>query len=289
MNSVSKWMRGIRVPTLTASVIPVALGSILAINEHYFFPVRIILAVIAMTFFQITSNLINDVDDFNNKVDTKESLGSSRVIVDALLTQKQVITAAKIFFAIAVAIGIYLTAVGGFVIFILGFLGAASAYFYTRKPFSFKYKGYGIPLIFLMFGPLPVLGSYYLSAGMLSLKPLLLSIPVGVLTTAILHANDLRDIEHDAKAGIKSFAMVLGCKRAHAFYLFLILASFISVLVFILFGLLSFWSLLIILAAPIAVMLIHTSAGTNTLKALDHKTAALQLTFGLLLLVSTAL
>jgi 1,4-dihydroxy-2-naphthoate octaprenyltransferase len=284
MNCISTWIRAARVPTLTASVIPVALGGILAGHEHYVYPLRIILAAIAMTFFQIASNLVNDVDDFNNRVDTKESLGSSRVIVDGLLTQRQVITAAKIFFLSAVAIGIFLTAVSGLVILILGALGAASAYFYTRKPFSFKYRGYGIPLVFLMFGPLPVLGSYYLSAGMINLKPILLSIPVGLLTTAILHANDLRDIEHDARAGVRSFAMTLGFQRARCFYLSLILAAFLSVLVFIILGLLSCWSFLILLSIPFAVMLIHTSHNPRALKALDHKTAGLQM-----LLASAAL
>ena len=281
-------MRAVRIPTLTAAVIPVALGGIIAYNEHYFNPLCLILAAVAMTFFQIASNLINDVDDFNNKVDTKESLGSSRVIVDDELTQKQVLTAAKLFFFTAVTIGIYLTVVSGPVIFILGLLGAASAYFYTRKPFSFKYHGYGIPLIFLMFGPLPVLGSYYLAAGTLSLKPILLSIPVGFLTTAILHANDLRDIRHDAKAGIKSFAMVLGQRKAKIFYLFLIVASFISIPVFYLSGILSAWSFLVFLSAPLAALLIHISNGTD-FKALDHKTAGLQMLFGLLLLISSIL
>ena len=288
MDNLSKWMRAVRVPTLTASVIPVALGGILASNSHSFDLFRTVLAAVAMTFFQITSNLINDVDDFNNKVDTKESLGSSRVIVDGELTQKQVLTAAKIFLLTGVAIGIYLSVVGGPVIFILGFLGVASAYFYTRKPFTFKYRGYGIPLVFLMFGPLPVLGSYYLSAGLLSLTPVLLSIPVGFLTAAILHANDLRDIEHDEKAGIKSFAMILGRRKARLFYLFLIAASFVCILAFILTGLLDYWSLLVFLSAPLAALLIHTSSGTD-FRALDHKTAGLQMLFGLLLLVSAVL
>ena len=289
MHQLSKWMRAVRVPTLSASVIPVALGGILGYGASSFNLFKIILAAISVTFFQITANLINDVDDFKNKVDTKESLGSSRVIVDGLLTPKQMTFAAKIFFLTAVAIGIYLTAVSGLVILALGALGAASAYFYTRKPFQFKYKGYGVPIIFLMFGPLPVLGSYYLSTGTMALNPVLLSIPVGLLTTAILHANDLRDIDYDAKAGIKSFAMVLGRRWARRFYLALIAASFICILIFVLTGLVTYWSLLVLLALPPAVMLIKPSGSPNMIKAIDHKTAAVQMLFGLLLLISIAL
>ncbi|SHI03913.1 1,4-dihydroxy-2-naphthoate prenyltransferase [Sporobacter termitidis DSM 10068] len=285
-SNLSSWISAARVPTLTASVIPVVLGGILAYNPDTFHLSRVLLAVVSMTFFQITSNLINDVDDFNNKVDTKESFGSSRVVVDGLLTQKQVLTAAWIFFGIAIAIGIYLSVIGGLVILILGLLGAAGTYFYTREPFSFKYRGLGIPVIFVMFGPLPVLGSYYLSAGVLSFKAALLSIPVGLLTTAILHANDLRDIEHDAKAGVKSLAIILGNKKAGTFYLFLIIAAFVSTVIFIFSGLLTYWSMLVLLAGPLAIMLIRTSNTSDKIKVLDRKTAALQMTFGVLLLIS---
>lgn len=289
MNSFTKWIRAVRVPTLTASVIPVALGGMLAYLAHSFHPVSIILAVIAMTFFQITSNLINDVDDFNNKVDTKESFGSSRVIVDALLTQKQVMAVAALFFFTAIAIGIYLSIIGGIIILILGTLGAASAFFYTRKPFEFKYKGYGVPLIFLMFGPLPVLGTYYLSVGAFSLTPLILSVPIGLMTTAILHANDLRDLEHDTRAGIKSLAIALGTSKARLLYLILVGASFVCVFLCVLFGLLSFWSMLVLFTIPHAIMLIKNSKIPEKLKTLDHKTAALQMIFGILLLISIAL
>jgi 1,4-dihydroxy-2-naphthoate octaprenyltransferase len=288
-SNVSYWLRAFRVPTLTASVIPVALGGILAYNPQTFRLSWLILAVVSMTFFQITSNLINDVDDFNNKVDTNESLGSSRVIVEGRLSQRQVLTAAWIFFGTAIAIGVYLSILGGLTVFMLGLLGAAGTYFYTRRPFALKYKGYGIPLIFLLFGPLPVLGSYNLLAGAYAIRPVLLSIPVGLLTTAILHANDLRDIEHDAKAGIKSLAIVLGCRGARTFYLLLIAASFISIFVFILSGLLTIWSMLVLLSAPLAVMLTRMSDIPGKIKDLDHKTAAFQMAFGLLLLISVAL
>jgi 1,4-dihydroxy-2-naphthoate octaprenyltransferase len=175
------------------------------------------------------------------------------------------------------------------VILILGLLGAAAAYFYTRKPFCFKYRGYGMPLVFLMFGPLPALGAYYLNVRSLSPLPALLSIPVGLLTAAILHANDLRDIGHDAKAGIRSFAMALGAGRARLFYIGLIAASFLSVPLFILFGLLGAWSLLVFLSLPIAAALIRNVSSAEPQRALDHQTAALQLAFGVLLLISVLL
>lgn len=289
MSILSIWMRAVRIPTLTASFIPIVLGGFLAYNDHSFIPIKTFLATVAMMFLQITSNLINDIDDFNNKVDTKDSLGSSRVIVDNLLSQTQVMVAGVIFFIIAVAIGIYLSIISGPVILFLGLLGAASAYFYTRKPFQFKYKGYGIPLIFLMFGPLPVLGSYYLATGMLSIKPVLMSIPIGLLTSAILHANDLRDIEYDAKAGIKSFAMLLGNKDARVFYLILIVASFLFILIFVLFSFVTLWSLLVFLAAPFAITLFKASGSSTEVRTLDNKTAGLQMVFGLLFLISLSL
>lgn len=287
--NISKWLRAIRLPTLTASVIPVALGGMLAFKENSFHPFSFLLAVLAMTFFQIASNLLNDVDDFRNKVDTKKSFGSSRVIVDDLLTQRQVLIAAAIIFGAGIAIGIYLTVISSVVILLLGALGAGSAYFYTRKPFCFKYRGFGVPLIFLMFGPLPVFGSYYLSTGMYSLKPLLVSIPVGLLTTAILHANDLRDIEHDERANIKSFAMALGAENARHFYLGLLATSYLTILLLVFADQLTALSLINFLTVPLAVMLIRQSKSEVECRNLDHKTAGLQLVFGVLLLISIIL
>ena len=283
------WLRAVRLPTLTASFIPVALGGLLGQKAHAFNALPFILAVLAMTFFQVTSNLINDVDDYRNKVDTKDSLGSSRVIVDALLTQRQMMTAAWVFFGTAVAVGIYLAATAGYVIAVMGVIGAAGAYFYTRKPFCFKYRGYGIPLVFLMFGPLPVMGSYYLFCHSLSLESGLLSIPVGLLTTAILQANDLRDIDYDAKAGVRTFSMALGVKNARRFYIGLIAASFLSVPLLILCGVLSCWGFLVFLSAPLAYLLIRSADTPALMRSLDHRTAGLQMTFGALLLVAVLL
>ncbi len=284
--SILYWLRAVRVPTLTAAVIPVALGSLLAFKAGALDLVGALLATLVMTFFQITANLINDVDDFRNKVDTPESLGSSRVIVDGLLTPKQLEAGAKVFFCSGIAIGLYLSVIGGIVILLLGLLGAAGAFFYTRKPFAFKYKGYGVPIIFMMFGPLPAFGAFYLSAGAFSWTPILLSIPVGLLTTAILHANDTRDIDHDDKAGIKTFAMAIGRKNAVRFYLVLVISSFLFVLLFIALGQLPTWSALVFLSAPLALSLIKSIRTPKKIRAIDHKTAMLQLVFGVLLLVS---
>lgn len=283
------WMRAVRVPTLTASIIPVALGGILAYRSHSIDLVDTVLAAVAMAFLQMVSNLINDVDDFNKKVDTAQSLGSSRVLVDGLLTQKQVIYAAGFLSFSAAALGIYLTVTNGLVILILGLLGAGSAYFYTRKPFQLKYRGYGIPLVFLMFGPLPVLGSYYVSVQSFDIEPLIFSVPIGLLTTAILQANDMRDINHDKRAGIKTFAMILGSRRARFFYLLLILGAYVSVLITILFGRLSFWGIIVFLTTPLSMKLIQRTCGEKLAKTLDHETAGLQMTFGILLMASIIL
>jgi 1,4-dihydroxy-2-naphthoate polyprenyltransferase len=279
-------LRAVRVPTLTASVIPIALGGLIGFTAHAFEVLSFVLAVLAMTFCQAASNLLNDVDDFRNEVDTKESLGSSRVVVDALLTQRQVMAAAWILFGCAAALGTYLSITKGYVIAILAALGYTSAYFYTRKPFSFKYRGFGVPLIFLMFGPLPAMGSAYIFLHRISLMSILLSVPVGFLTTAILHANDLRDIAYDARAGIRSFAMALGVRGARMFYIILIAASYLSVPLYVVLGFLSLWSLLVFLSLPLAVILIKAAFNEKKTRALDHKTAGLQLAFGLLLLVS---
>jgi len=234
MNSINIWIRSFRLFSLSGSIIPVALGGVLAVDRGLFNAALFVLAIVAISAFQIGANLLNVSDDFTNKVDTKESFGSCDVVVKNLLTPKQVIKMSLCFFVSGALIGLYLAYEGGLVIFLLGLIGALGGYFYTRKPFKLKYRGLGIPLIFLLYGPLPVLGSSYLQTGQLGMREILLSIPIGLLTTAILHANDVRDIYYDSKAGIKTLSIIIGKNKAKVLYAGLLLIPYLAVIAMVL-------------------------------------------------------
>jgi 1,4-dihydroxy-2-naphthoate polyprenyltransferase len=284
------WIRAFRPFSLSGSIIPVALGGVLAVDRGLFNITLFVLAILAISSFQIGANLLNVSDDFTNKVDTKESFGSCDVVVNNLLTPKQVIRMSFCFFVFGALIGLYLTYEGGLVIFLLGLTGALGGYFYTRKPFTLKYRGLGIPLIFLLYGPLPVLGSSYLQTGQLGMREILLSIPVGLLTTAILHANDIRDIYHDSKAGIKTLSIIMGRNKAKAVYASILTISYLSVIIMVLTNVTPVWSITVLITLPLATRNIKKLYAENCdgmgIKTLDQETAKLQMLFGIVFIAS---
>jgi len=284
------WIRAFRLFSLSGSIIPVALGGILAVDRGLFNVALFVFAIASISALQIGANLLNVSDDYINKVDTRESFGSCDVVVKNLLTPKQVIRMSFCFFVSGALIGLYLTYEGGLVIFLLGLVGALGGYFYTRKPFKLKYRGLGIPLIFLLYGPLPVLGSSYLQTGQLGMREILLSIPVGLLTTAILHANDVRDIFHDSNAGIKTLSIIIGENRAKKLYAGFLIVPYLSVIIMTLSGVTPVWSIAVLITLPLAIENIKKIYAKNSdgmgIKLLDQETAKLQMLFGIVFIAS---
>jgi 1,4-dihydroxy-2-naphthoate octaprenyltransferase len=212
--------------TLTASAIPVILGGIPGAKEVGVFHILyFILAVIAMVFLQISANLINDCDDYLNNVDTQNSDVSCDVVIKNLLEPNNVFKAGVVVLTAGALIGLFLSYKRGVLILIFEVIGALGSYFYTRRPFQLKYRALGIPVVFLLFGPLPVIGAYYIQVQEFSIQALYASVPVGLLTTAILHANDIRDVYNDNNAGIKTLSIVIGINAAKKLYCFFYLLS----------------------------------------------------------------
>src|SRR2546423_14829177 len=113
-------------------------------------------------------------------------------------------------FVLALLMGIFLTLHRGWPIVLLGLIGFIGGYFYTAPPFQYKYRALGVPLVFLLMGPLMVVGAYYALTGRYSDQALLASLPVGFLVAAILHANDVRDVDDDARTGFKKLSTLVG-------------------------------------------------------------------------------
>ena len=287
------WLRAVRPFSLTGSVIPVTLGAILAIKQNRFQFNYFILSVVAIVFLQAAVNLLSDHDDYENKVDTKDSYGSSGVILENLLSSKQVHNGGMHCLILGSLLGFFLSYEKGILILILGLIGAFGGYSYTGKPLRLKYKGLGAPLVFLLFGPLMVIGSYYVQMQHVSAEAFYVSIPVGLLTTAILHANDIRDILHDEKAGIKTLSMMVGKNNAKRIYYGMLILSYISIIVMIFYRILPYWSLLCLTTLPIAYTnaktLYNSVDSTPDLITLDKSTGKLQAQFGIILIFSISL
>lgn len=284
------WIRAIRPFSLTASIIPVTVGAVLASKEVKFDLFYFLVTLLAIVFLQASINLFNDHDDFANNIDTPDSYGSSGVIVENLLSSKQIKKGGLILLILGCLAGLFLAIKKGEMILLLGSIGALGGYFYTGKPLMLKYRGLGVPLVFLLFGPLMVLGSFYVQTQKMSYIAALISIPLGLLTTAILHGNDLRDMHHDKKAGIKTLSIITGRSSSEKIYFGLILMPYIVILILASFKLISLLSLICLITLPIAlknIRSIRMSQGSAfSLATIDQETAKLQAQFGILLTFS---
>lgn len=290
---IKSWLRAVRPFSFPVSVIPVTLGAILAIKQNKFQFEYFILSVIAIVFLHAAVNLLSDHDDYENKVDTKDSYGSSGVILDNLISSKDVKKGGIFCLILGCLIGLFLSYEKGLFVLIIGLIGALGGYFYTGKPLMLKYKGLGAPLVFLLFGPLMVIGSYYVQMQSVSAVAFYVSIPLGLLTTAVLHANDIRDIIHDEKAGIKTLSIMVGRNNSKKIYYGMILFSYVSIILLSFFRTIPYWSLLCLITLPAAysnAKTLYISEDFNQgLITLDKSTAKLQAQFGIILSLSILL
>ena len=182
----------------------------------------------------------------------------------------------------------------GITVLLLGIAGILGGYFYTAKPFSFKYRALGDVMIFLMYGPAIVAGTFYALTGTFTWTAVYCSIPLGLLITGILQANNLRDILHDRQANIKTLATVFGSGFAKGEYIFLIAGAYVTVILLVVFKVLSPWGLLVLLSLPVALKNMSMIKGvkmedTGKIAMLDAMTAQLTLMFGVLLSISLLL
>lgn len=248
------WLQATRPFSLTASVLPVVIGAVLAATvdgpvDWPLFP----LIVACSLLFHIGTNMVSDYFDYVKGVDRDETYGSSRVLTEGLLTPRQLLAAGILLFAVGFSLGLLLVAVRGWPIFILGVIGLLGGWFYTGGPVAYKYVALGDILVFILMGPLMVIGSYFALTGGFNLTVLYASLPVGCLVAAILHANNLRDIPHDARANIRTMAMVLGVPAAKAIYVGLVVGAYLVVAVMVLAGLVTPLALVVLLTLPLAV------------------------------------
>ncbi|MDD2923255.1 MAG: 1,4-dihydroxy-2-naphthoate polyprenyltransferase, partial [Anaerolineales bacterium] len=176
---------------------------------------------------QIGSNLANDVFDFERGTDTPERLGPTRVTQAGLLTPSQVKFGMWIVFALAAVLGLYLAWLGGWPIVIIGIAAIISAIAYTGGPFPLGYHGLGDIFVFIFFGLASVAGTYYLQAGAVSTASWWMTIPPGLIITAILVVNNLRDIDNDRKGGKHTLAVRMGERFTKMQYLFCMSAAYL--------------------------------------------------------------
>jgi 1,4-dihydroxy-2-naphthoate octaprenyltransferase len=185
-------------------------------------------ALVGSIFIQIGTNLANDYSDAKRGADTTDRLGPVRVTSSGLVAPRRVLYATWLAFAVAVAAGIYLATVAGWVIIVIGAVSILAGVLYTGGPRPYGYAGMGELFVFLFFGLVAVNGSYFVQIEELHWPPVVLSVAVGLLSTAILVVNNVRDIETDRRAGKRTLAVRLGRERTRSLFSAVIAGAFVA-------------------------------------------------------------
>jgi 1,4-dihydroxy-2-naphthoate octaprenyltransferase len=276
--------------TLPAAVAPVLVGSAAAVQWLGHLPRwgAFFAALVGSIFIQIGTNLANDYSDAKRGADTADRLGPVRVTSTGLVTPQRVLTATWIAFAVAVACGIYLAAVAGIVIIIIGILSIAAGVLYTGGPHPYGYAGLGEVFVFLFFGLVAVNGSYYVQLEELDALPLGLSISIGFLATAIIVVNNVRDVETDRRAGKNTLAVRIGRSGAVNLYRMLVLGAFAVLPIALWAGEASALPLIGLLALPMAIKPMRVMTNRSDGPALNGALAATGALLGVFSLLVTA-
>ena len=280
------WWRAIRPWSYTAAIIPVALGGAIGAYVGKWDAWLLFLAVVGSIAIQAGTNLVNDYYDYRKGADSASSLGTGGSLLRGDLTPRQVFIGGMVAFGIGIAIGLYLVSVTGPFIFWLGLFSVLVGFFYTAGPFALAYVGLGEVAVFIFMGPVMVIGSYYLMAREVTLPVVLASLPVGFLVAAILHANNLRDLESDRTIGKRTLATLLGREGANMEYYLLIGGTYLSLVALVALGIAPWLTLISVATLPLALKLVRIVASETEPKKLHpvlRQTARLHMQFGLLL------
>jgi 1,4-dihydroxy-2-naphthoate octaprenyltransferase len=274
-----------RVRTLPAAVAPVLVGTSLALGAGHFDPIAFVAALLGAIFIQVGTNLSNDYSDAHRGADTEDRLGPVRVTAGGLVPPRQVLFATYVTFGLAVLCGVYLVIVAGWELIAVGASSILAGVLYTGGPRPYGYEGLGEVFVFLFFGVVAVVGSYFVQVQSLPWQPFLCAVPVGLLASAILVVNNVRDLDTDRRAGKRTLAVRLGRARTRKLYMTMVAGAFVCALLPWALGSMSAWLLLPWLALPLArkvTGVVRSHVDGPALNGALAATGALQLIFCLL-------
>jgi 1,4-dihydroxy-2-naphthoate octaprenyltransferase len=281
---VNKWVLGARVRTLPAAIAPVVVASSLAGSEFNWS--RSVLALTVGIWLQIGVNFANDYSDGIKGTDD-DRVGPIRLVASGLASANSVKTAALVSFLIASIAGLWLSLLTSFVLIPIGLICIAAAWGYTGGKNPYGYRGFGEISVFIFFGIVATVGSFYVQTEKITLMSFIVAIPMGALSCAILTVNNIRDLDKDKFAGKRTFAVRVGDSKARRIYVsLLILAHIAAVATFIP------ATLLTLIAAPLTFTLsklvLSQASGASLIPALS-RTGKLQLLFATLFAIALAI
>lgn len=298
MSTASKIFRLSRAQFLPVILSPVLVGTTLAWwANRIFSPYLFGLVVLGSISFHLTANTIDDVYDFESGVDVVSNnmfppdFGGWKPLPRGLMAVGQAKLIAYLFFMLTIIVGLYLTLLTGPIVLLLGVIGLFFAYFHAAPPLRLAYRGLGLSElgIFLSFGILPVVGSFYVQSGYVSSVPELVGLPLGFLTTTVLINHDQIFFDAYRKSGKKSYTVTVGRRMAIVTAFALTLISYAIVFGAVVWGSLPAFTSLVLLTLPLYLIQIrfYQTPAKSPLHyvKLTQTTLALSVVFGLLLTV----
>lgn len=288
---LQSWLLASRPKTLLAGVVPVMVGSALAVSMNKFFLPYSIVALLCSILIQIGTNFTNDLYDFLKGSDTVKRKGPRRVLASGLISVKEMKIAIILVFGLTFLLGLYLVYSVGLLILWVGIISIFAGIIYTAGPFPLAYNGLGDIFVFIFFGIVGTMGTFYLHTQEISLLSLVVSIPVGALITNILVVNNFRDIEEDLEANKITLAVLMGRIFTRWQFILLVILSYLTIFFLHFHFSYSLWILLPLATIPIAFILIkmfYTLNGEELNKTLELSAKFAGL-FGLLLSIGLIL
>lgn len=299
MGTIYAYLYATRPWSWTASIISVLVAHVLTASPGNFFNLTLLNSIFLGAAVQCLANLVNTYFDNLNKVDTKNMSGGDRALVDGKVSPGGVVVLSIAMLVLSTLLALPLitqhsnsnsnrddfTNNDMLVLFIVGVFLALT---YTASPFNLKYYAMGDVVIMTAFGPCLMQFVSYVNSGVMNEEVTLFSIPIMLVTEAILHANNTRDIKSDAKSGATTLAVLFGFDNSVRFYTFLIAGAYVSTLWLALtrhIGL-----LIVFLTVPQALGLVKGISENNQKKLanVDESTAQFHMPFGILMVVGTA-
>jgi len=300
MASLKVWLKAIRAPFFTATLIPILLGSVIAWNDSGSFSFSLFfLVLMAALFLHAGTNLSNDYFDHKSGNDEANTTltpfsGGSRIIQDKLIPAKQILIAALVFFVLGSIIGLYLNSIlVDNVLVYLGLIGMFLGLFYTAPPFKIGYHGFGELSVGLGFGPIAVLAAYFVQTQALSLAVFYISIPIGILIALVLYINEFPDYKADKSVRKNTLVVLLGKKASVKIYILGLSLAYFMILYGIFIKILPIYILIVLLSLPLAIKatitLLKNYGKIEGLLPANKATIGLHILFGLLLVLGYGL
>ena len=252
MTRFEAWKTAARIHTLSAAIVPVAVGSGLAVGEGAFRWDAFAWALLGALAIQVAANFANDVSDARRGADPENRIGPPRMVALGVISPRAMWIGVGAAVGVAAIAGIVLTIIAGPLILAIGVASIIAMLGYVGGSFPYGYRGLGEVFVFLFFGIVATVGSRYVHDMTAPLSSWLLAVPVGMLVTAILVVNNYRDIDTDRNAGKRTLAVILGRARTRTLFSLLAYGSFVAIVVFSAVGWTPLATMFAGLLAPIA-------------------------------------